>query len=300
MTQFSIIVTAHNQEHFITNAVDSALSQNYTSKEVIVVDDASRDGTKQILAQYGNQIQLIQFTKNQGANAARNAGASVAKGQYLVFLDGDDLLLPWALDVYARVVDSKKPTVILCRLLFFTGAIPTPRFDDFGQGLQVVEYDALIRKDRSYRDSASALVVERQVFDDVGGWADIFPLEVEDLTMKLGYSGRTIHIVSHPTAAYRLHATNVVHQVHRIVDTMHLIIGKEKRGQYPGGKRFRSERRAFIGGPVCYWVTRAFGTGLYWRAAKLLASGWLMILAAIIYRLKIKIRGRRPLKTIEM
>ena len=119
MTQFSIVITAHNQEHFITNAVDSALSQNYTSKEVIVVDDASSDETKQILGQYGDQIQLVEFQKNQGAIAARNAGASVAKGQYLVFLDGDDLLLPWAINVYARVVDSEKPTVILCRLLFF-------------------------------------------------------------------------------------------------------------------------------------------------------------------------------------
>src|SRR4029077_17412677 len=271
MPQFSIIITSHNQELFIGNAVDSALAQPCPGKEVIVVDDGSSDGSPKILERYGDKIHFIKFEKNQGPNAARNAGASASKGKYLVFLDGDDLLLPWALDAYQRIIDLKKPLIILCRLLFFKGAIPAARFTDFGQEIQIVESDVLIRKDRSYRGSASAIVVERQAFDEVGGWTkDLFPSDIDDLTVKLRYSGRTVHILSHPTTAYRIHANNTVHQISRFLDKMHLVIRKEKVGEYPGGPRFRYERYAYIGGAVFFWFKRGVQTGLYKSSAKFL------------------------------
>jgi glycosyltransferase involved in cell wall biosynthesis len=299
--QFSIIITAYNQELFIRDAVDSALAQPCASKEVIVVDDASSDGTVKVLSGYGDKIHLIKFEKNQGPNAARNAGASASKGNYLVFLDGDDLLLPWALDAYQRIVDLRKPKIILCRLLFFKGPIPAAKFADFGQGIQIVEYDALIRKDRTYRCSASAIVVEREAFEAVGGWTrDLFPSEIEDLTIKLGYSGRTAHILSHPTTAYRVHDNNTVHQVGRFVESTRTIIQKEKRGEYPGGPRCLYERYAYIGGPVFFWFTKTLRAGLYRRSVLLLASGWQMILLAVWSKMVLNFKGRRPPETIAM
>jgi glycosyltransferase involved in cell wall biosynthesis len=299
--QFSVIITSYNQELFIRNAVDSALAQPCPSMEVIAVDDASSDGSLKVLEGYGDKIRLIKFEKNQGPNAARNAGVSASKGNYLVFLDGDDLLLPWALDAYQRIVDLKKPKIILCRLRFFKGEIPAVRFADFGQEIQIVEYDVLIRKDRTYRGSASAIVVERQAFDEVGGWTkDLFPSDIDDLTIKLGYSGRTVHILSHPTIAYRVHANNTVHQISRFLDKMQLVIHKEKAGEYPGGPRFRYERYAYIGGAVFFWLKRGVQTGLYRSSAKFLAAGYLMILAAIVSKLGTRIKGRRPAETIAM
>jgi glycosyltransferase involved in cell wall biosynthesis len=299
--QFSIIITSYNQELFIRNAVDSALAQPCPSMEVIAVDDASSDGSLKVLEGYGDKIRLIKFEKNQGPNAARNAGVSASKGNYLVFLDGDDLLLPWALDAYQRIVELKKPKIILCRLRFFKGEIPAVRFADFGQEIQIVEYDVLIRKDRTYRGSASAIVVERQAFDEVGGWTkDLFPSDIDDLTIKLGYSGRTVHILSHPTIAYRVHANNTVHQISRFLDKMQLVIHKEKAGEYPGGPRFRYERYAYIGGAVFFWLKRGVQTGLYRSSAKFLAAGYLMILAAIVSKLGTRIKGRRPAETIAM
>ncbi len=185
--KFSIIISCFNQENFIRDAVDSALAQPYSSKEIIVVDDASRDGSVNILEKYGDKIHLIKFKDNQGPTAARNAGASLATGEFLVFLDGDDAFLPWALDTYQCIADSKKPKIILCRLLFFEGLIPLPQFFEFGQEIQFVEYDALIRKDRTFRCSASAIVIEHRLFDAVGGWTqNFFPSETDDLMVKLG------------------------------------------------------------------------------------------------------------------
>jgi glycosyltransferase involved in cell wall biosynthesis len=297
--KFSIIISCYNQENFIKDAVDSALAQPCASKEIIVVDDASRDGSVKILEGYGDGIRLIKFEKNQGPTAARNAGASLATGEFLVFLDGDDAFLPWALDTYQCITDSKKPKIILCRLLFFEGPIPLPRFFEFGQEIQIVEYDSLIRKDRTFRCSASAIVVERQIFDVVGGWTqNFFPSETDDLMVKLGCSGHGVQILSHPTIAYRIHANNTVLQISRFVDKMHLVIRKEKSGGYPGGPQLRFERYAYIGGAVFFWLKRSLQAGLYWSAVKFLVAGWLMIVAAIISKVGKLITGRQPAEKI--
>ncbi len=100
MTSFSIIITSHNQANFIRDAVDSALAQLHGPKEIIVVDDASSDESQAILAEYSNTIRLIKLQNNVGAGSARNVGIEAAHGDFLVFLDGDDVLLPWALDAY--------------------------------------------------------------------------------------------------------------------------------------------------------------------------------------------------------
>src|SRR5262245_61984222 len=97
--RYSIIITCYNQRDFIREAVDSSLNQGGDT-ELIVVDDGSTDGSRQILRDYGRQINLALMPANGGAPRSRNFGASVAQGEYLIFLDGDDVLMPHALRVY--------------------------------------------------------------------------------------------------------------------------------------------------------------------------------------------------------
>ena len=295
----SIVIPCYNEKNTIEKIVEAVRTAPIQSREIIVVDDASRDGSVNILEKYGDKIHLIKFKDNQGPTAARNAGASLATGEFLVFLDGDDAFLPWALDTYQCIADSKKPKIILCRLLFFEGLIPLPQFFEFGQEIQFVEYDALIRKDRTFRCSASAIVIEHRLFDAVGGWTqNFFPSETDDLMVKLGCSARSVHILSHPTIAYRIHSNNTVLQISRFVDKMHLVIRKEKMGGYPGGPQLRFERYAYIGGAVFFWLKRSLQAGLYWSAVKFLVAGWPMIVAAIVAKLGKLVNGRRPAEKI--
>ena len=115
----------YDQRDYIGDAVKSAISQGDQLKEVIVVDDASSDGSPEVLSQYAEAIQVIEFPRNRGAPEVRNRGAASAQGEYLVFLDGDDVLLPWALDVSDRIVSERKPKVVLGRLTWFEGPIPS-------------------------------------------------------------------------------------------------------------------------------------------------------------------------------
>lgn len=299
--RFSIIITSHNQAKFIGSAVDSALAQSYASKEVIVVDDASSDESPRILEQYGEAIELIKLEKNAGASRARNVGIAKAKGDFLVFLDGDDLLLPWALDVYGEVVDQKRPHIILSRMLWFEGQIPKLRSERAPAQIEVVAYESLLEKDRPYRASASALVISRDVFSKVQGWtSEIFPMEDLDVLVKLLHSGRTVQILEPVTVCYRVHAANTVHQVANCAGALRLIMEKEKRGGYPDGRLNRRQRYAFLGGPALFWVKRAYKSGLYNEALRLLVLGWPMIFAAGVRRVAVAIKGRRAVQTIAL
>lgn len=298
--QFSVIITCHNQAVFIQEAVNSALAQSYKACEVIVVDDASSDGSVDILKAFGSSLHLICAPNNIGANPARNLGASVAVGDYLVFLDGDDLLSPWALNTYKTVISATQAPIVLSRLFFFEGT-QRPNSGETPGEITFVEYENLIQKDRMHRASASATVVNRTTFHQVGGWSKgLFHLDDLDIMMKLGVSGRCVQILSPPTTCYRVHQGNTVHQVPAFIPAMLALIQKEKAGEYPGGSRVRFERYAFLGGPIFFWIKKCLRARLYASANSLFIKGWVMALAAAMRRLFGKLTSRVPTRTLRM
>lgn len=93
MARVSAIIPAYNAEAFIREAVDSALGQTHADLEVIVVDDSSTDDTADVLRSYGDRI-IVHRQPNAGVAAARNAGAQLASGAWVAFLDADDVWRP--------------------------------------------------------------------------------------------------------------------------------------------------------------------------------------------------------------
>jgi glycosyltransferase involved in cell wall biosynthesis len=89
----SCIVPVYNGERYLAEALESILGQTYRSLEVIVVDDGSTDGTAAVLATYRQRITCLHQT-NAGHAAARNRGLAVARGEFVAFLDADDLWHP--------------------------------------------------------------------------------------------------------------------------------------------------------------------------------------------------------------
>ena len=92
--------------------LDSVFAQTWTNYEVIVADDGSTDGTGDVLATYGDRIRVV-TQQNSGPGTARNLGIELARGEYLAFLDSDDVWFPWTLASYARAIhDYGQPTII--------------------------------------------------------------------------------------------------------------------------------------------------------------------------------------------
>jgi Glycosyl transferase family 2 len=279
--RFSIIITCHNQSAYIRDAVNSALAQGYEAKEIVVVDDASSDASPQILKEYGDKIRFAAFQTNQSCTTSRNLGAAMASGEYFVFLDGDDVLLPWALDVYDHVVDMKRPKIILSCMQWFDSSLQHLRPENVPHQIEFAEYELLMKRDRRYQAGGSAIVIERQAFEQVQGWTDkFFPFEDIDMLMKLSNSGPAIQILSPTTKGYRIHSSNVRHKVHAMVAGLYKVIEREKTGVYPGGPKLRRQRYAVLGAPVFFWIKSACRAGLYRVAKGVLARGWPMFLAA--------------------
>lgn len=94
MPLVSVIIPTYNRAALVPEAVASVLAQTYRDFELLVVDDGSTDGTQETLAAYGGEIQVLRRPNRRGVSAARNRGISAAKGEWLAFLDSDDLWLP--------------------------------------------------------------------------------------------------------------------------------------------------------------------------------------------------------------
>jgi glycosyltransferase involved in cell wall biosynthesis len=91
----SVVIPCYNQAHFLGEAIESVLKQTYPHYEIVVVDDGSTDNTSEVASHY-ERVHLIR-QDNQGLSRARNTGIRHSEGEYLVFLDADDRLLPEAL-----------------------------------------------------------------------------------------------------------------------------------------------------------------------------------------------------------
>jgi glycosyltransferase involved in cell wall biosynthesis len=101
MSLVSVIIPAYNKSDYTCRTVDSVLAQTYPHIEILVVDDGSTDDTRRRMEAYGGRIRYI-YKKNGGACSARNEGIRQAKGEYLAFLDCDDLYLPAKIELSVK------------------------------------------------------------------------------------------------------------------------------------------------------------------------------------------------------
>ena len=101
----SVIITCFNHAHYLPQAIESVLEQDYKDVEVVVVDDGSTDNTRSVASRY--DVKYV-YQQNQGLSAARNTGIDKSAGDYLVFLDADDWLLPKALSTNLKYLQRNK------------------------------------------------------------------------------------------------------------------------------------------------------------------------------------------------
>lgn len=101
----SVVIPAYNAAQYICETIDSVLSQTYKDYEIIVVDDGSTDNTKEILQPHMGKIRYM-YKENGGPASARNVGIKNAQGEYIAFLDSDDLWLPEKLEKQVRYFEE--------------------------------------------------------------------------------------------------------------------------------------------------------------------------------------------------
>jgi glycosyltransferase involved in cell wall biosynthesis len=103
MVQVSVIIPTYQSAKYIKSALESVLSQTFKDFEIIVVDGGSRDGTKEIAESFGSKIRVL-LQSGKGISNARNVGVAAAKGEYIAFLDSDDLWVPTKLATQLKLI----------------------------------------------------------------------------------------------------------------------------------------------------------------------------------------------------
>jgi len=108
----SICVPTYNRKDYLRETLDSILAQSYKDYEIVIVDDGSTDGTADLIKNASFKNLQYHWQENQGESAARNKLVELAKGDYLTFIDSDDLLFPYAVEELVKIVEAHGPDTI--------------------------------------------------------------------------------------------------------------------------------------------------------------------------------------------
>jgi glycosyltransferase involved in cell wall biosynthesis len=203
----SVIVPVYNGAAHIVSTVESVLAQTYADLELIVVDDGSTDGTAELLRRYRGQLRLIQ-QENQGVSAARNHGLRLALGDFVLFLDGDDLLYP----------DKLKQQVALLESDHLLGAVHSGwrLVDEYGRPLRNIRPWPRI-PDLSLTDwlqwkpvFLGAMLFRRSWLLRIDGFrTDLRQAEDTDFLLRLSLAGCPMRWLKRITIDYRQHGAGV-------------------------------------------------------------------------------------------
>ena len=195
----SVVIPTHNRRDLLAEAVASVREQTYDPIEIIVIDDGSSDGTAKMIRERFPRVRLVR-QPHRGVSAARNRGIAEAQGEYIAFLDSDDLWLPKKL---AAEMDAllKNPELKICH----TDEIWIRR------GVRVNP----MKKHRKYGGwiyphclplciiSPSSVILKREVFNEVGAFDEALPA-CEDYDLWLRVTARhPVHFIERPLIVKR-------------------------------------------------------------------------------------------------
>lgn len=191
----SCIVPVYNGERYLKPTLDSILTQTYRSLEVIVVDDGSTDSTAHIVESYGAQIRYV-YQPNAGPAAARNLGLGLVHGEYVAFLDADDLWVPHKLQVQLARFEARSELEISLTHIrnFWSVGSNEIRFAEMWPA----------------HNNTNALLARRYVFDKVGLFDNKF-LVGEDIEwfIRAAQQGIIKELLPDVTVYHRLHGANI-------------------------------------------------------------------------------------------
>jgi glycosyltransferase involved in cell wall biosynthesis len=156
---FSIIIPSFNRAHIIRRAIDSILKQIFDDFEIIIVDDGSTDDTRIAIEKLSCEKIKYTYQENAGVCAARNNGVTLAKGEYLIFLDSDDWLSENYLNYYNEILTKKSYSLVLGTITYFNVS---------GNKIKDI-YPVSLGTHYSHGLTGS-FAIKRQVFNDMGGY----------------------------------------------------------------------------------------------------------------------------------
>ncbi|MGZ5476756.1 MAG: glycosyltransferase family 2 protein [Thermoanaerobaculia bacterium] len=239
MKTISVIIPTYNYASYVREAIDSAMEQSYPALEIIVVDDGSTDATAQVLSGYGDRIRVLR-QKNQGVAAARNAGIAAARGDYLAFLDSDDIWKPRKLELQIARFDADPDLgLVRCGAETFGGTGQRPQV--WRKGKEGWVATGILRLDPEFTVAAgSGLLLPKRVAEEVGGFDHRLRVSEDwDLCYRIATRYR-LGYVAEVLLQYRLHGTGIHTDIPRLETSMLLALEKAFASPDPAVQSLRN------------------------------------------------------------
>ncbi len=220
----SVIIPTFNNLRYIDQTVASVMEQTYESYEIIVIDDGSTDDTASYFAGLDGPVCYV-YQENEGVSAARNHGLRLARGKYVVFLDGDDLLLPNKIEKQVNFLDRH------------------PKVDCVHSGWQLIDQNGeMLKTVEPWHDAPrldlktwllwkpvflGAMMTRRHCVVQAGGF-DITLRQAEDvdLVFRMAMNGCLFAWLYYPTVRYRQHGESVMRNVKEQAESITRVLDK--------------------------------------------------------------------------
>lgn len=208
---------AYNARPYIEESIWSVLNQDYSNIELIVVDDGSKDGTPEAAEQFGSRVTVLR-QKNAGPAAARNRGIAAASGEFIAFLDADDVWLPGKVTMQVKYLqDYPEVGVVFGRFLRWESQLdgafsepPTPTYLNTSMTL-VPEHSGWIYKALLFDNVVHIItaMIRRSVIDQVGTLDESLPTgEDYDFWLRVSRKFRMAKL-DRTLAYYRMHGASI-------------------------------------------------------------------------------------------
>ncbi|MFW6060755.1 MAG: glycosyltransferase family 2 protein [Phycisphaeraceae bacterium] len=207
-TRVSCIIPAHNAARYLEETVASVLAQTRPVDEIVVVDDGSTDDTARLAESFGAPVRCERLASERGPAGTRNFGVQCTSGEFVAFLDQDDLWMPEKTERQLEAFDAH-PALDLC--LTHVQRLWSDALRDRRLRLAHVP-----RANRAPGYATISLLARRSVFEDVGLLDEaLWFSDAPDWLLRARRAGKTLHVLDDVLVWHRMHESNLTERANR-------------------------------------------------------------------------------------
>jgi len=253
---FSVIMNCLNGDPFLRQAIDSVYSQTFKDWEIIFWDNASTDRTAEIACSYGSQLRYFRSAESVSLGTARNLAVAKARGEFIAFLDSDDLWLPDKLKTQYQVFDRCPEIALIYGNLFYIDNKSASRRLAFTKEQPQGDVFRIFLK--SYPINLQTVALRKVILDRLD---EIFDPELHlseeyDLFMRILHDYQAAYI-NEPLAMYRIHPGQTGTRFMEKYPEENLKVITKLHGMEKGfSDTYRSELE-FLRAKIAYWEAKA-------------------------------------------
>ena len=237
----SVIIPTYNRAGFVSQTLQSVLDQTYERMEIVVVDDGSIDNTREVLREYQDKIKYI-YQERSERSKARNEGFRHSQGDYIAFLDSDDVWLPTKIQKQVQILNEKPDVGLVYVGVQFIDTEGNPYDEDVSWDKPTREelYEDLMTHNIVTGTTSSAMI-RRTCLEKVGLFDESMnTCEDLDLYRRIArYYG--FHKIDLPLVKFRIHPKNTQHNAGAMAKGWEVIVNKISQDTPPHFEYYRNE-----------------------------------------------------------